>query len=313
VKIIVLIFYFYSFTSFALPKKPLNPESMDAYDQIASYYNIDKGLPFYFVKHITDDIKDNFIYRNVTLTVESPLLKSKNEIHFVLKIPLNSKQPNFPVIAMFTGLQTGEDSINLIENSGENILLGFQYPMPMSNENFNWDWTALESIPLQMTITLHWLQQQSYVDTKRINILSVSFGSIFTPLALRWLKIFNINIRTTTLGYGGGDIPLIVGTELRKKFGKNETEILKILIDHQTWFYDPKYHVANISGIFLIIHGQDDTVFPQDSIAIFDEKINAQKKIIFLPGSHIQPDRKDLINTFVDTVKAFLKEQDAIN
>jgi hypothetical protein len=186
-------------------------------------------------------------------------------------------------------------------------------PIYQVGHQWSWDWSAFESIPLFMTVALHWLQQQNYVDTNRINILSVSFGSIFTPLALRWMAQLNIGIRTTTLGYGGGDIPLIIGNELRNYFGKTETEIFKILLTHQTWLYEPKYHVANLNGNFLIVHGQDDKVFPAESIAIFDQKINAAKTIVTLPGPHVQPDRKDLIAQFVQKVHAFLIEQDAIN
>lgn len=312
---VTLMLILYSAFVLALPQKPNNPESNEAFAKINSYYGVDAGLPLYSVKEISDQLKDNFIYRSVTLIIQSPFLRNQNELKFILKIPAVSSRANLPAIAVFSGFQTGQEAVDLIDNQGENILLGFQYPMPLNlnGHQWSWEWSSFESIPLLMTVALHWLQQQSYIDSSRINILSVSFGSIFTPLALRWMQMFNINIKTTILGYGGGNIPLVVGNELKNYLGKNETEIIKILLTHQTWIYEPKYHVAQLKGTFLIIHGQEDQVFPAESIAIFDEKIISQKKIITLPGSHIQPDRKDLIDNFIKTVREFLVEQNAIN
>lgn len=312
---ITLALLLYSAFVLALPQKPMNPESIEAFTKINTYYGIETGLPNYSVKEISDQLKDSFIYRSVTLTIQSPILRDQNELKFFLKIPAVSSRPNYPAIALFSGFQTGQEAVDLIENQGENILLGFQYPMPinLNSHQWNWDWSSFESIPLLMTVAIHWLHQQNYINSSRINILSVSFGSIFTPLALRWMQMFNINIKTTILGYGGGDIPLVVGNELKNYLGKNETEIIKILLTHQTWIYEPKYHVAQLAGTYLIVHGQDDQVFPAESIAVFDDKILAQKKIITLPGSHIQPDRKDLIDNFIKIVREFLVEQNAIN
>jgi hypothetical protein len=316
---IALVLLLYSIFVFSMPKKPLAPDSAEAFAQINSYYGIDKGLPAYTEKSQNDQIKGDFIYRNVTLTINSPVLKNTNEFTFVLKIPVQTTKLSFPVLSLFTGFQTGSEAVDLIENQGDNILLGFQYPMPLLQDGhqWSWDWTAFESIPLLMTITMDWLHRQAYVDNNKINILSVSFGSIFTPLALRWLQMFNIRVKTTTLGYGGGDIPLIVGNELKNYFGKNETGFFKILLAHQTWMYEPKFHVANLNsnlfGNFLIVQGEQDTVFPPESIAVFTEKIPAQKKVVTLPGTHIQPNRQDLIKPFIETVRSFLLEQNAIN
>jgi hypothetical protein len=171
-KIKILLLFFYSTACFALPNKPSNPDSVEAFNQIISYYGIENSIPDYSVKQITDQVKDGFIYREVTLIIHSSLLKDRNEIHFILKIPLYSTKLIFPAISLFTGFQTGEEAINLIENQGENILVGFQYPMPITQENhaLSWDWSAFESIPLLMTVTVHWLQQQSYNDTQRISL-----------------------------------------------------------------------------------------------------------------------------------------------
>lgn len=312
--VFIVIFNFYF--SWALPKKPTHPENESSFSIINNYYGLENGLPLYSQVSTNDVQKGQFVYRKVKLKIENVILKDNPELQLLLKIPINSLHQAMPVIALFTGFQTGEQSVDLIEDQGENILMSIQYPMPLQqnhNYQWNWDWTAFESIPLLMTISLHWLQGQNNVDINRINILSVSFGSIFTPLTLRWLNHFGIRVRTVTLGYGGGDIPLVVGQELRKYLGSTETDIAKILLSHQTWVYEPKFHSPHIKGDFLIVHGQEDQVFPAESIAVFDQINSAEKVIINLPGPHIQPDRKDLILKFTETVKDFLITKHAIN
>jgi hypothetical protein len=301
----------------ALPQKPQHPESESSFVTINNYYGLNQGLPHYSEILSTDTIKGDFIYRSVVLKIDSTLLKENPELHLILKIPNQLPIKSLPVICLFTGFQTGEQSVDLIENPGQNILMSIQYPMPINKYgetyHWHWDWSAFEAIPLLMTISLDWLRNQSYIDSGRINILSVSFGSIFTPLALRWLAYFTIPVRTVTLGYGGGDIPLIVGLELQKYMGRTETEIAKILLGHQTWIYEPKYHTPYLDSDFLIVHGQEDQVFPNQSKAIFDQIRSSKKSIVYLPGPHIQPDRPDLILNFIAAVQNFLLAKQAIN
>lgn len=287
---------------------PSDPYSAEAFNQIKDYYNIKNGLPLYRVKNIQSQEEFSVDIQTIRIGVEG-----FPDVVLVIKTPKNMMKP-LPAIILFSGFQTGAQSIKLIQNPDSYIVVGFEYPWPIDflSDSLKWDWKRMEVIPILMAVAISWLQNQPYIDVKRVNVISVSFGTIFYPLAQRILNESGRSPHSTVFGYGGVDISSVIGEALKIHLGQPELLITKLMIHAKTWFIEPKYHLSHLKGPFLVVHGAEDSVFPENSKQELANGLLDPKKIITLPGGHIQPDRPDIIDRFMKEVFTFLKSIDSI-
>jgi hypothetical protein len=291
-----------------VPSMPQEPASEEAFSIVKDYYQIARGLPSYQVKSIQTQDKTNYELQYVQIGVAD-----YPDVKMTLKLPKIRKEP-MSAIVLFTGFQTGDQAVNLVGDSGDSVIVGFQYPWPVSIANgvVTWNWERMESIPILMAVGLAWLNHQPMINPHKINVVAVSFGTLFYPLAQRILNAYGIYSKTAVFGYGGVDIPEVIGNELAKTIGGRETEFAKSLVRIQTWFVEPKYHLSHLQGPFLIVQGEDDTVFPNLSKQGLSDGLRGFRKTVILPGAHIQPDRPEIIKSFMEQVAIFLKEHQAI-
>ncbi len=303
-----IIILFSNFVSAAIPSVPADPYSPEAFETIKNYYHVTDSLPAVQVSSIDTSVESEFVLQTVHLSV-----KDYPEVVLTLKLPKLFRPP-LPAIVLFTGFQTGSQAVNLLGVPDKSIYVGFQYPWPLelSGSNLKWDWHRIEVIPILMSAALSWLHQQPFIDNTKINVINVSFGSLFYPLAQRLLNEHGIWPKTVVFGYGGVDIAEVIGHELRKNLGPVEQEVVKTMIRNQTWFVEPKYHVQHLKGPFLVINGEGDTVFPQTSREGLITRLAEPKKIVNLPGPHIQPEEKQVIHSFLREVEIFLRENEAL-
>lgn len=292
----------------AAPPMPSNPYSEEAFQLIKNYYNIQSGLPHYQLKNIQSVEDSGVQVQTVRIGVEG-----YPDVVLVLKIPKNATQP-LPAIVLFSGFQTGAQAVKLVNDPNSFVIVGFEYPWPIDflSDTLKWDWKRMEVIPVLMAVALKWLHEQQFLDINKINVVSVSFGTLFYPLAQRILMDEKIVSRSTVFGYGGVNIADVVGNELQKFLGPGELLLAKLVVQSQTWFIEPKYHLQHLRGPFLIVNGVEDNVFPDSSKRELIEKLVDPKKIITVPGGHIQPDRPEIIQKFMSEVFTFLKETDSL-
>ncbi|MEY4617271.1 MAG: hypothetical protein RJB66_2231 [Pseudomonadota bacterium] len=287
---------------------PADPSTEESFDKIKQFYKVTEGLPKFVVSAIENKTSSKFVLQTVRLKAEG-----YPEISMVMKFP-STFRPPLSALVLFTGFQTGSDAINLVGDPENSVYVGFQYPWPFKNNNglVQWDWTRMQMIPLLMSVGLAWLHQQPYIDNKKINVITVSFGTLFYPLAQRFLNQEGYFSRATVFGYGGVDIAEVIGGELIKNMGSNELEVSKLVIRQQTWFLEPKNHVSHLKGPFLVVNGESDTVFPPQSQSGLFDNLKEPKKLVTLPGAHIQPDKPEIISAFMGEVKKFIAELNAL-
>lgn len=290
------------------PAFPSDPFSDQSYEIIKNYLNINGKLPNFYLESIQTTIESEFQLQRHQIKVDG-----FPDVVLVFKLPKNMNQ-KLPAVVLFSGFQTGSQSVNLIGNSNNMVFVGFEYPWPidLSKGSSVWDWKRMEVIPVLMTVALVWLYQQNFIDAEKINVVSVSFGTLFYPLALRLLQDFGFSIRTSVFGYGGVEISEVIGNELQKSLGQTEVLLAKWVIKSQTWFVEPKYHLKHLRGPFLIINGSEDFVFPQASKEELFKSLPEPKKHVLLQGSHIQPDNPELINSFMQEIFKFYLENQSI-
>lgn len=291
------------------PLMPEDPSSPEAYSEIKSFLQIHQGLPQALLLSRTESLIDDGRFVLETVQLE---LSGYPPIVLTLKKPAQREQGSapLPAVVLFTGFQTGDQAVDLVEPSEQIIYVGFQYPWPLDFQahNIRWDWRRMEVIPVMMAGALLWLSEHPELDRTKINVISVSFGTLFYPLAQRILNDLGIRPRSIVFGYGGVDLPLIIGTALRKHMGPNEVEFAKVLIRTQTWFVDPQYHLRHLDGPFLVVLGSEDPIFPMASQDGLIERLMEPKKIVYQSGGHINPTNKELIQNFMAEVMTFLTE-----
>jgi hypothetical protein len=290
------------------PLMPKDPFSEESFDKIKDYYQIKNGLPTYQLTLQTEVAYEKYKLLTIKLAV-----KNYPDVVFVLKRPLNMDKP-LPAIVLFSGFQTGAQAIQLVGDPDSVVYVGFEYPWPIevSDQSLKWNWKRIEVIPILMAITLSWLHQSDLIDHQKINVVNVSFGNLFFPLAQRILNQYGIYSKSIVFGYGGVEISEIIGSHLQKKMSPFELEMTKVVIKNQTWMVEPKFHLSKLRGPFLVVNGEDDDVFPKISLQELIRNLSVTPKIKTLSGGHIQPDRTDVISSFMSEVTLFLKENNAL-
>lgn len=292
----------------ATPLMPKDPYSNDSYQLIKDYYQIKNGLPAYQIKEQNEVIYDRYKMTTVKLAV-----KDLPDVVFVLKLPLHISKP-IPAVVLFSGFQTGAQSLLLVDDSDSIAYVGFEYPWPMDmvNNMMKWDWKRVEMVPVLMALSLVWLYQHNIIDHQKISVVNISFGNVFYPLAQRLLNDQGIFPKAIVLGYGGAEISEIVSTQLQNKISPFQLEMTKTLVKNQTWLVEPKFHLPHLHGPVLVLNGADDEVFSPTSKHILMDNLTQRPKVITLPGGHIQPDRTDIIQKFMQEVILFLQEKNAL-
>lgn len=291
------------------PMMPALPSSDAAFASILKYFHMENGIGP--VEALSVQVEE---FPQYTLkTVELKGQASFPPVHLKLKIPKEARG-SLPALVFFAGFQTGDEVLKIIPTPKDSIYVGFQYPMPIDlKEGLPlFEFQKIEFISAMMAGAMKWLFEQPEIDHQRVNVVAVSFGTLFYPLAQRILSENSYQPRTITLGYGGADIPELLGPVLKGKMGEKEIGLTKLVVRYGTWFVDPLFHLSHLRGPFLIVRGADDEVFPAQTHNSLLSQLPDPKTVVTLPGPHILPDRADLVGPFLKTVQNFIIENKGI-
>lgn len=299
----------YGFSLLAAPAMPADPHSGQAYGLITHFFHMDQSIGR--VEAVNIAVKDEAHYQIKTVSIRGEA--QFPEIRLKLRVP-KERQGRLPVIVFFAGFQTGDAVLDLVGDNKEAIYVGFQYPMPLQLMDGLpiLEFYKLESISAMMAGAMKWLFEQDFVDQHKVNVVSVSFGTLFYPLAQRLLLREGYQPRTITFGYGGADIPELIEGPLKGKIGVNEMGLTKLVVRYGTWFVDPLFHLRHLQGPFLVVRGAEDEKFPVQSHEAMLRELPEPKTVVTLPGPHISPDRQELIGPFMQSVYGFIQQNNGI-
>ncbi|MDP9128501.1 MAG: hypothetical protein M3N08_09620, partial [Pseudomonadota bacterium] len=106
-------------------------------------------------------------------------------IGIAISIPDPVPRQRLPVIMILGGLDTAEHTLANVPNPGNNIIVSYDWPMPLhppSGLGFLW---ALPSLykkimlaPAQIAAALDWVAAQPWADESRMSILGFSLGAL---------------------------------------------------------------------------------------------------------------------------------------
>lgn len=230
------------------------------------------------------------------------------KINMLLKGPKNflfNKSHQFHSIMIVSGFFTGEQSIHLIGNFPDKVLVGFEYPY--SAGDFQRDpGTILEFVqktPVQMALATKWLSAQNWSEPKGVSIMGVSLGGVFLPSSLHLSQRLGIEVEKAIYVCTGAEIPSILRENLRKHVSEPALSPLVDALTIPTLLIDPKLHFPFLKGTSLVIQTDHDTVIPDSSKNSLINALPYPKTQVVLQGPHINSDQKELIQK-VQTIVA---------
>ncbi len=280
------------------------------------------ALNFLDIEGIVINLEKTEFYDNSRKIKKVKLFHSYlGDINLAISFPRNYSKEVLPVLFILGGVETGLNSLKHVSSIGNNILVGFDWPISNSDlENkkiipkFNRFIKKLFNAPKQVAVAIEWVSKQNWADD-RISLLGFSIGSIVAPSVQRLLENRkNVKVKYTVLAYGGTNIGLLIN--------KNPFIKPKWLKPFLGWFIqiifnpiDPKENLPYISGNFLIINGKKDNLIPRKSSLLLQQLTPSPKKIIILEGGHMGVGKKqnELLNTIIEKTRKWLIENNAIN
>ena len=227
-----------------------------------------------------------------------------------------------PVLFILGGLETGFDSVQYVSDIGDNILVGYNWPINSKLPKGISILTESPSIykgiyksPGQIAKAIEWVSNQSWAKKEKISLLGFSIGAIASPAVQHIIENRgHTNIGWTVLAYGGTNIGQLVNSNpyIKPKWGKPLFGwIIQLLFNP----IDPKEHLEYISGNFLLINGKDDEFIPKESSSLMQRLTPSPKNIILLDGKHmgVGEKQKELLSIIIKETRIWLKQNGAIN
>ena len=239
------------------------------------------------------------------------------------RIRMKTKGPaapgRYPVVFLATGLQAGMETLGLINTEFPVILAAFDYPISKDmppEQMVPHVVRGLASLQAQMAVALAWLGRQPNVREDRVSLLTVSFGTFATPLALRLAQLVGFRAYATVFAFGGAEVmPVLekdlanLGAVLSPADMKNLTSAVSEAAD----FIEPKRHLKFLQTRSLVVQGLKDEVIPARSTVALMSSLPQPKALRTLDCGHINMDRRDIIDETAKVVLTWLKKQGALD
>lgn len=196
-----------------------------------------------------------------------------------------------------SGFFTGEDSIHLIGNFPEKILIGYEYPYGLTDFQFD-PGKILQFVrktPGQIAVALNWLSRQPWMAPKGLSVMGVSLGGVFLPSSLHLSQTLGVELEKTIFVCTSVDINAILRTNLGEYLQPAILDIMVTMLAAPTKLMDPQLHLPYLKGPFLVIQTDKDTVIPEASKIAFLNRLSEPKIQVILPGPHVNSDQIELI------------------
>jgi len=217
-----------------------------------------------------------------------------------------------PAVFILAGFETGRESLDLIDERDDVLLLSMNYPYrgPLALKGFAL-LTALPTLRRMAFETLEggllalsYFSQRGDVDQERIILLGVSFGSIFITA----LGAYDERPDAVVLIYGGGDLTFLARHNMREKPWWLPWWIVGVLVHTFFGEFEPMSHVERIAPRYLLmINSEKDEMFPIRSTLALFERARDPKKLIWYETGHMDLFDRELIRALTREVVAELR------
>ena len=242
-------------------------------------------------------------------------------IGLVVSRPDPPPDRRLPILVVLGGLGTGLKNIQHVPPAGDNVVVGYDWPMPRKlPRGIDMIWQApvlydrVFKVPGQIASVVEWVAAQPWAERERISLLGFSLGAVAAPAVQRLLEARGLRVGWTVLAYGGADVahllehhPRIGPDWARPLFGWLAKRLFRPL--------DPAEHLPHLSGRFLVIGGTADGLIPERSAQLMEELAPEPKTILRLSGQHMGGGKRQtaLLKQILQATEDWLTDQGAVN
>jgi len=231
---------------------------------------------------------------------ELRLINSQGEhFEYFIREPRRATRP-LPAVFILAGVETGRDSLDLIDDRDDLLLLSMNYPhgeaMALTGFGLLTAPFALRRMASETleggVLAIDYLSKRPDVDQERIILLGVSVGSVLiTSLAAE-----DRRADAVVLIYGGGDLGGLARTNLREKPWWVPDWIIGPAVRTFLGEFEPLAHVEKIAPrYFLMVSSRQDEMFPPSSALALYGRARDPKKLIWYETGHLDLFDRQLI------------------
>ncbi|HUY68016.1 MAG TPA: hypothetical protein VMV79_01795 [Alphaproteobacteria bacterium] len=246
---------------------------------------------------------------------------SLGTIGFAVSFPDPMPAGKLPVLLVLGGLGDGIDNISYIKNAGDNVMVGYDWPIPVrfpEGLDFVRQVPALYahvmSIPGQAASVIGWLATQPWADGKRFSVLGFSLGALAAPAIENLATQGGHKIGWTIIAYGGAPLGALFANDPHMKPAWLR-HVIGPVIDVLLRPAEPTVNLPHLSGHFLVLEGNDDHLMPPAERFLMRDAVPAPKDVVIFGGRHmgVGPGKMKLLAEIIGTSRAWLTANGAVN
>jgi len=241
--------------------------------------------------------------------VEHVTLKSGalGDIGITVNMPDPLPAKKLPIVIVLGGLGTGEDNIRPIDNPGENVIVGYDWPIPVKfPQGFELIrqmpalYRHILVIPGQVASAIGWLTAQRWADSSHVSILGFSLGALATPAVENVAEHDGHAIGWTIIAYGGATLGDLFASDRHMK-PRWLRELMGPVIDVLLHPVEPTVNLPYLSSHFLVLEGRDDALIPADARALLRDSVPDPKDVVVFNGDHmgVGPGKQELLEQII--------------
>lgn len=249
-------------------------------------------------------------------TVREVRLEADSGLVVDLSVRRPAQRPNrgLPLVLLVGGYRTGRNAVHLVGNGDDMVLAAIDYPLPGSRKLKGFKAVAalprirraLYDTPPSLMVALDYLLTLPEVDPSRVELVGVSMGAPLVcaagALDTRFARVWAVQ--------GGGDAYKLFYHSLEKKIPATlPRHVAARIIDRLVRTISPEFWVAEISPRpFVLVTAVDDERIPKVCADIVFDHAQSPKKRLDLPGVHIKPGDRQMVDLLFDTLRDHMHE-----
>jgi hypothetical protein len=199
-------------------------------------------------------------------------------------------------LLLVSGFATGSESVRLLGDIKNTVLIGFQYPFGLADfeREPKTIFEFFRRTPAQIALTLQWLSEQPWVDSQALTTVGVSLGGIFLPSSLYLAQKLGAGPSHVVFVCTGADLQQIVGANLKNVVEARAGDIGRALTA-ATIPLNPTIYLPYLSGTFLSLRTDQDQTIPAASSIKLESLLQGPLTVQVLRGPHINVDQDQVI------------------
>ncbi len=243
------------------------------------------------------------------------------EVRLAVSFPEPMPEGPLPVLIVLGGLPTGAENLSLIPEAGNNVLVGYDWPIsvaPPKASTFLLQAPGLYRdvmrMPGQGATAIVWAAGQPWADGRRVSLLGFSMGALAAPAVQRLAEQAGQPVGWTILAYGGAPLSALLASN-----PNIQPEWLRHVLGGLAGFLlgplEPEAHLPYVRGNFLVLEGTDDELITAEARARLRDAVPEPKDIVTFPGDHMSGDvaQRAHLQRIMAASRDWLIRQGAIN